>query len=173
MERETRITTQKGKELLLVLVGLGFTVGSLFFILSGQFLFTLFGLFSMLFFGAATVARLKIIFSQRPLLRITHNGLYDYSTVCSTDDRLIRWEEIQSIRVKRVFTQRILVIRVFDVVAIDQDLSWLKQLGLRINRLFFSGDYFLNVAEAKGMTAEAISEEMLAYWKESNRERRE
>lgn len=61
----------------------------------------------------------------------------------------------------------------FDVAAIDQDLSWLKQLGLRINRLFFSGDYFLNVAEAKGMTAEAISEEMLAYWKESNRERRE
>lgn len=33
--------------------------------------------------------------------------------------------------------------------------------------------FFLNVAEAKGMTAEAISEEMLAYWKESNRERRE
>ena len=93
------------------------------------------GFLSILFFGFMGVLILKKLFENKIAIRISSEGIYEYSTVINNG--LIKWENIEKIEPIKVYTQkfiRIIVNNPQDFISRQKNILIRKNIQVSQNK---------------------------------------
>lgn len=132
---EVVIKENKKKAIEIVILGSIMGIASIYVLLIGlieiRVLAIIIGLIATILFSASCIFVVKRIVNPKPLLLITESGITDMSTACGAG--FIAWEEIQSINVKKSFTQEFIAITVYDLNKLMRRISSHKQVAMKMN----------------------------------------
>lgn len=122
----------------------------------------------LLFFGACTFMWARLLFTANKALVITSEGIYDYSSATASGDRIIRWEEILSVRKTGIMTSSFISLSLRDPESFINSLSPAKQKIVRANARLGYGEINISLQGARGMSynrlLEIIEQNLERYW---------
>ncbi|MGJ8683916.1 MAG: STM3941 family protein [Nonlabens sp.] len=108
-------------------------VGSFLFVVGGYLmLWNVFGILSIIFFGASGIFGLIKLFDSKPGLVISSEGIIDNTSLMSAG--LIKWKDIKHIRSQNIGSQRFFMIELFEPLKyVEQAGNGFKSLLMKIS----------------------------------------
>ena len=132
---EIIIKQSKVKSIGMVILGIVMLLASVFVLAFGtihkNIVYIIIGIIGMGFFVPCEIYSVKRALNPKPLLVITEDGITDMSSACSVG--FIAWNEIESVSVIRVFSQRLIAITVYDIDKVLNRISSAKQKVIKAN----------------------------------------
>lgn len=129
------IKENKKKVMNLLTLGIIMSLLSIYVLVNGlietKIFYTIIGIVGTIFFCGSFIFMVKSSLTHKPPLIIGEDGITDMSTVFSVG--FIPWEEIKSVYVKKICYERFIGITVHDINTLTKRISFLKQVGIKIN----------------------------------------
>ncbi len=129
------IKENKKKVINLLTLGIIMSLLSIYILVNGlieiKIFYTIIGTVGTVFFCGSFIFMVKSSLTHKPPLIIGEDGITDMSTVFSVG--FIPWEEIKSVYVKKICYERAIGITVHDINTLTKRISFLKQVGIKIN----------------------------------------
>lgn len=174
MKEEFVVYRSKGKQFLLIILAIMMTIVSIFLIFtrdleidflgsSSTYIITLIGIIGVILFGFASVFSVKQLFSQKPVVVLTKQGFYDYSSAMATKDRLIPWKEVSDIGVFTISGQNFISIRLKNKEDFLESLSPIARKATQANLKLGSYEINITMQSAKGVSLEELLERMFTF----------
>lgn len=136
LEEPTRIYSNKGKSILMLLGSLLFVAGGIFFVMHPESfdreptLTIVLGIICILFFGFAAIVFIRYLLSNRLLLEITDQGL-DIGDKFKT---FIEWQDITGFKEIAIYSNPIIIILIKNSDAVlNQETDRIKKKMMQFN----------------------------------------
>lgn len=174
MKEEFVVYQSKGKQLLLIFLAVIMTGVSVFLIFpqdldvgflggSGSFLIPLVGIIGTIFFCFCLGYSIKLLLLGKPVVILTKEGFYDYSSALATKDRLIPWKDVTDIGVFNVSGQNFISIRLENREEFLASLSTITRKAAQANLKLGSYEINITMQSAKNVSLEELLMHMAEY----------
>lgn len=174
MKEEFVVYRSKGKQFLLVMLAIMMTIVSIFLIFtkdleidflgsSSTYIITLIGIIGVTLFGFFSIYSIKQLFSEKPVVVLTKQGFYDYSSAMATKDHLIPWDDVSDIGIFTISGQNFITIRLKNREAFLASLSPIARKATQANLKLGSYEINITMQSAKDVSLEELLERMFTF----------
>lgn len=132
---EVIIKENKKKVIRLIILSIIMLLAGIFDLVIGiikiNLVYIIVAIIGIAFFGVCFFYIIKRSLNQKQLLIIGEDGITDMSSVSSVG--FVAWEEIESVSVRRILSQKFIGITVYDIDKLMNGISPMKQKAIKAN----------------------------------------